>query len=107
MAYTFEQLSKMNVGDLRRIAEGVEHDAVKGFTTMHKEKLLPALCSALGIEAHIHHESKGVDKTKLKMEIRALKRDREAALQAHDSARLKEIRTKVKHLKRILRKAMV
>ena len=107
MEYTYEQLSKMTVVELRKIAEGVEHEAVHGFSTMHKEKLLPALCHALGIEAHVHHEVKGVNKGKVKIEIRALKKEREAALQSHNSTQLKEVRQKIKNLKRILRKATV
>ena len=107
MEYTYEQLSKMTVVELRKIAEGVEHEAVHGFSTMHKEKLLPALCQALGIEAHVHHEVKGVNKGKVKIEIRALKKEREAALQSHNSTQLKEVRQKIKNLKRILRKATV
>jgi hypothetical protein len=107
MAYTYEQLSKMTVVELRQIADGIEHEATKGHSTMHKEKLLPALCLALGIEAHSHHVAKGINKTKIKQEIRALKKDREAALQSHDGAKLQEVRHKIHHLKRMLRKAIV
>ena len=107
MPYTYEQLKDLTVIELRKIADGVDHEAVKGHLTMHKEKLLPALCVALGIETHVHHEVRGVNKGKLKMQIRALKKDREAALQAHDSAKLKEVRMKIKNLKRTLRKAIV
>jgi len=35
MTYTYEQLSRMNVADLRVIADGIEHEAVKGHLTMH------------------------------------------------------------------------
>ncbi len=107
MAYTYEQLSNMTVVELRKIADGVEHEATKGHSTMHKEKLLPALCLALGIESHAHHEVKGVNKGKIKMEIHSLKKDREAALQSHDPVKLKEVRVKIKNLKRTLRKAIV
>ena len=63
MAYTYEQLSEMNVAQLRDIAKGIDHEAVHGFSTMHKEKLIPALCTALGIEAHKHHTAaKGFNK---------------------------------------------
>ena len=107
MSYTYEQLSKMTVVDLRKIADGIEHEATKGHSTMHKEKLLPALCLALGIEAHVHHEAKGVNKGQIKMQIRSLKKERDAALEAHDSAKLKEVRLKIKKYKRTLRKAIV
>ena len=46
MAYTFKQLHKMRVADLRTIAEGLEHEELQGFTTMHKEQLVPALTRA-------------------------------------------------------------
>lgn len=107
MPYTYEELSKMTVVELRKIADTIEHEATKGHSTMHKEKLLPALCIALGIEAHAHHEAKGIDKGQIKMRIRSLKKDREAALQAHDSAKLKEVRVQIKKLKKTLRKAIV
>jgi len=104
MAYTYEQLSKMTVAELRKIADGIDHEALKGHSTMHKEKLIPALCTALGIEAHVHHEVRGIDKTKIKMEIRALKKERAIALQNHDSVKLHDVREKIHRLKRTLRK---
>ncbi|MBI4811488.1 MAG: hypothetical protein HY800_08655 [Ignavibacteriales bacterium] len=107
MSYTYEQLSKMTVVQLRQIADGIDHEATKGHSTMHKEKLLPALCQALGIEAHAHHEAMGIDKTKIKMEIRALKKERDTALQNKDSQKLHEVRDKIHKLKRELRKHIV
>ncbi|MBI1803076.1 MAG: hypothetical protein HY033_05970 [Ignavibacteriae bacterium] len=108
MSYTYEQLNIMTVADLRTIAEGVEHDAVKGFSTMHKEKLLPALCTALGIEAHTHHHVVGdFNKSTVKQQIRQLKVQRDAAMQSHDSAKLREVRDQIHKLKRELRKHIV
>jgi len=107
MAYTYEQLSNMTVAELRKIADGIEHEATKGHSTMHKEKLLPALCVALGIEAHAHHEAKGINKGQIKMEIRALRKERETALQSHDKAKLQTIRGRIHNLKRMLRRAIV
>ena len=106
MPYTYEQLSNLNVTQLREIAQGIEHEAVKGFSTMHKEKLVPALCIALGIEAHAHHAAARTDKSKLKMEIRDLKKKRDAAIAAKDHAQLKSIRDKIHDLKRTLRKSI-
>jgi hypothetical protein len=37
MAHTDEELSRMTVAQLRQVAAGVKHDAVKGHTQMHKE----------------------------------------------------------------------
>jgi hypothetical protein len=80
---------------------------VKGFSTMHKEKLLPALCMALGIEAHKHHEAKGLDKGQIKLEIRALKKKRDAALAGKDHAQYKQILRDIHGLKNKLRHASV
>ena len=107
MAHTYEELSKMTVAQLREIAQGIEHEAVKGATTMHKEKLLPALCKALGIEAHSHHHVVGIDKGGIKLEIRELKGKRGEALLSKNYAQLKMIRRRIHHLKRTLRKAMI
>ena len=62
MEHTFDELRKKTVVQLREIAKDIDHDAVHGYTTMHKEELLPALCTALGVEAHEHHEVVGIDK---------------------------------------------
>jgi hypothetical protein len=106
MAYTYEQLHKMTVVQLRQIADGIEHEELKGHSTMHKEKLLPALCKALGIEAHAHHVVVGIDKSKIKAEIRKLKKERDEALQKKDSARQRAIRKEIHNLKQKLRRAI-
>ncbi|MBN1482107.1 hypothetical protein EH223_07605 [candidate division KSB1 bacterium] len=106
MDYTWEQLHKMRVADLRAIAESIEHDELQGYTTMHKEQLVPALCHALGIEDHAHHEVVGLNKTAIKQKIRALKKERDAALEAKDKSKLKEVRREIHYLKLKLRKAM-
>ena len=62
MSHTFEELKHTRVADLREIAKDVDHDALRGYSTMHKEELVQALCTALGIEAHVHHEVVGIDK---------------------------------------------
>ena len=107
MAYSYEQLRAMTVIQLREIAHGLEHEAVKGSSTMHKEKLLPALCEVLGIATHEHHTVVGLDKAKIKAEIRKLKVERAAALEKKDHATLKTIRRKIHDLKRSIRKATV
>ncbi len=104
MAYTFEQLNKMAVADLRKIADGLEHEALKGHITMHKEKLIPALCQALGIEAHKHHQAKGMDKASLKLEIRGLKKKRDEVVAAKDYKQLSEIRQRIHDIKVKLRR---
>jgi hypothetical protein len=107
MPYTYEHLSQLNVVQLREIAKDIDHEAVHGFSTMHKEKLLPALCTALGIEAHAHHHVVGLDKGKIKTQIRELKQRRDELLGKRDPKALKEVRAMMKELKKKLRRAMV
>ena len=108
MAYTYEQLSEMNVTQLRDIAKGIDHEAVHGFSTMHKEKLLPALCTALGIESHKHHmAAKGFDKASVKAEIRALKKQRNALVPKEHPREYREILRKIHEKKNVLRRMIV
>ncbi len=106
MSHSFEELKKKTIDELREIARGLDHEAVHGFTQMNKEHLLPALCRALGIEAHAHHQAvAGFDKAAIKARIRRLKVDREKALEAHDPGQLKEVRRQIHDLKRRIRSA--
>lgn len=106
MTYTYEQLSVMTVAQLRQIADGIEHEATKGHSTMHKEKLLPALCEALGIQAHKHHVAVGIDKRQVKLEIRAMKKKRDEALAAKDHPKYKDALRHIHSLKNKLRRAI-
>jgi len=105
--YTIEELKKKTVAQLREIAEKIDHEALHGYKTMHKEQLLLALCKALGIETHIHHQVVGINKSQIKAQIRGLKAERDAALEAHDHKRLKMVRHKIHRLKRSIREATV
>jgi hypothetical protein len=107
MAYTYDQLSKMNVTELRKIADGIEQEAVHGHITMHKEKLLPALCKALNIEIHAHHTAVGINKVSMKSEIRSWKKKRAEALANKDYAKLSEVRQHIHDLKVRLRRSIV
>lgn len=107
MAYTYEQLKDMTVVQLREIAAEVQHDDVKGSSTMHKEKLLPALCSALGIDAHVHHHAVGINKRQIKAQIRKLKADRDAALAKGDSEGQRAARKEIHKLKHKLNRSIV
>ena len=91
MAYTFEELKHKTVGELRDIAKDNQHEALQGYTQLNKEHLLVALSNALGIK-HEHHEVVGVDKASIKARIREMKKKRDEALAAHDSAQLKTAR---------------
>jgi len=107
MSYTYDQLSKMNVVELRKIADGIEHEAVQGHSTMHKEKLVPAICKALNIEGHAHHTAIGINKASMKAEIRNWKKKRAEALTNKDYVKLSEIRQHIHDLKVKLRRAIV
>jgi hypothetical protein len=103
MAHTYEELNKMTVAELRKIADGIDHEAVHGHITMHKEKLVPAICKALGIESHVHHQAKAFGKSSMKLEIRNWKKKRSTALTSKDYAQLKDIRQHIHDLKVKLR----
>jgi len=106
MEVTFEQLKHKTVAELREIAKGSEHEALRGYTQLNKEHLLVALSKALGIE-HEHHRVVGVDKASIKSRIKELKKKRDEALAAHDRAQLKAVRRNMHRLKRQLHKATV
>ena len=104
---TYEDLKKKTVGELREIAKGLTHDAVQGYTQMNKEHLLPALCKALGIEHGHHHVGDGFDKSRIQERMKALRIERDTALEAHDSSTLKAIRSELHVLNHRLRPHMV
>ncbi|HEY9230639.1 MAG TPA: hypothetical protein VIS78_00775 [Blastocatellia bacterium] len=107
MAHTFEELKHKTVGQLRDIAKEIDDPAVQGYTQMNKEHLLQAICKALHIEMHAHHEVKGLNKTELRAKMKDLKQKRDAALTAHDPKKLKRVRRQIHHLKRQIHKATV
>ena len=107
MEYTFQDLKHKTVAELREIAKDIEHEAVKGYTQLNKEHLLKAVCTALNIDMHVHHDIKGLDKSRIKREIRKLKMERDKALEAHDHKKLKEVRKQIKVYKNKLKRAMV
>ena len=107
MAQSYEELHKKTVDELRELAKGIEHEAVKGYTQMNKEHLLPALCKALGIDTQKHHHVVGIDKAGVKARIRQLKAERDTALEAHDRKQLKAVRRQMHRLKRRIRSAIV
>ena len=109
MEHTYEELKKKTIEDLREIAKGLDSEAVQGYTQMNKDHLLPAICKALGIDIHKHphHDAVGIDKTKLKARMHQLKAEKQKALEAGDSAKLKAIRREDHHLNRKIRAATV
>jgi hypothetical protein len=102
VAHTYEELKAKTVAELREIAK----DSVQGASQMNKEKLLPALCKALGIETHAHHEVHGIDKSSVKARMRELKAERRKAVDAGDHERLKSIRRHIHKLNHQIRAHM-
>jgi hypothetical protein len=107
MAHTYEELKGSTLAQLREIAAGMSEESVKGYTQMNKDHLLAALCKALGIDMHEHHQVVGLNKTDFKARIRQLKTRRDEALTAHDHGQLKVVRRQIHHLKRRMHKATV
>ena len=101
--YTLHDLKTKTIAELREIAKGIDDDAVKGHSQMNKEHLLPALCKALGIDMHEHHEVVGIDKPAIKAKMRELKKKRDEALEAGDNALLKSVRRQIHGLNRQIR----
>ncbi len=107
MTLTFEEISSKNVTQLRKIAGKMEHDDLHGYLTMHKEKLVPAICHAMNIPDHVVHHVVGIDKESLKKKIKSLKVKRAEAIAAKDGAGLKKIRRQIHSMKRRIHKATV
>lgn len=107
MSYTFKELKEKTAAELKEIAKGIEHEAVKGYTQLNKEHLIVAICKALNIDMHVHHEIKGLDKTKVKQRIHQLKQQRNHAIAAHDYEKLRSVRRQIKRLKNRMRQAAV
>ena len=107
MAYTHHELKHKTLAELRDIAKDMEHEAVQGYTQLNKEHLVVALCKALNIDIHEHHEVVGIDKTAIKARIKAFKAKRDEALAAHDRKQLKIARRGIHRLKRRIHKATV
>ncbi len=105
--HTYEELKHQTIAELRELAAGIDHEAVQGYTQLKKEQLLPALCTALGIDTHEHHEVVGIDKGKVKAEIRQFKLRRDEALAGGDKAAYKRALREIHRRKHELRKSMV
>jgi DNA-binding IclR family transcriptional regulator len=107
MAMTYEDLKKKTVAELRDMAKSLTHEAVQGHTQMNKEHLLPALCKALGIEHTHHHVEAGFDKSQIKARMKMLRAERGKALEAHNSTKLRVVRTELRALNHRIRTHMV
>jgi hypothetical protein len=107
MAHTYHELKEMTVAQMREIAKEIEHEAVKGATQMNKDHLLKALCTALNIEMHEHHEVVGIDKSAVKLKIRELRKKRDEILASKELKDLHGVLRQIHALKRTLRRATV
>ena len=104
MAYTYHELKEKTIQDLRDLAKGAENqEAVQGYSQLNKEHLLPALCKALGVPIHEHHDVVGIDKPAIKAQMKELKKKRDAAIGARDSDTLKAVRRQIHRLNRQIR----
>ncbi|MCP5052672.1 MAG: hypothetical protein GY940_36225 [bacterium] len=106
-SYTFHDLKKMKVKELREVAKGIEHEAVQGYTQLNKEHLLEAVCKALSIDMFEHHHAEVMNKAAIKAQIKKLKKKRDEAAVAHDQVQLKFALRTIHRLKRKLHKAVV
>jgi hypothetical protein len=59
---------------------------------MNKEHLLPALCTALGIDTHEHAEVVGIDKPAIKSAMRSIKREIDKAIENGDHEQVRALR---------------
>jgi hypothetical protein len=76
-----------------------------GLSAMKKDQLVALMCEKLGIQRIVHGIAT-IDKTALKQAIRALKKERAAALESHDRAKLAELRHQIHANKHKLRRAV-
>jgi hypothetical protein len=107
MAFTYEELKKKTVAELREIAAGIDHEAVQGYSQLNKEHLLVAMCKALKIDTHAHRAAEISNKKDFKNKIKDLKSKRDEAIAAKDHEALKQVRRKIHYMKRELHKAAV
>jgi hypothetical protein len=106
MAHTYHELKEKTIAELRDIAKGVQSEHVQGYSQMNKDRLLPALCRAFGIDVHEQHSVTGIDKAGIKAKIRALKKQRDDAFAVHDAEALKNVRRQIHHLNHRIRAHM-
>jgi hypothetical protein len=98
----YHELQKMTAAKLKEKAH--EFPELTGVSTMHKEQLIELLCQKLGIQKP-HKVAVGAEKSQIKAQIHALKRDRDAAIEAKDAKKLREVRVQLHRLRRRLHHA--
>lgn len=95
-------LEKMTAKELREMATGI--DGIVGAHGMNKAELIAAIREAKGIEAPTTKQG-GADVRELKEKIRALKADRQKALENEDDKMAAIYRKRIIRLKKKTRKA--
>ena len=100
----WKDLEKMTVLKLRE--EALKFPEIEGVHGKNKEQLMDELANALGIEKpHAQFTEKIVHtKSDLKHKIQELKSERDKLLQAHNHAKLHDVRREVHKLKHEIRK---
>lgn len=98
----WHQLHKKKVTELRGMAKKVE--GIGAVSGLNKDQLVAALAAQMGIEKP-HAVVEGIDKTRVKADIRALKVKRTEALAAKDGKAVKQVRRTIRRKKRALRRA--
>jgi len=106
MAHTYPELKHKALAELKEIAAGTT-PPVEGYTQMNKDHLLEAICKALNIDMHVHHEVKGIDKSAIKTKIREWQKKRAEAIAAGDRKALRLALDHIHNYKHQLRKAMI
>lgn len=103
MAHTYEELKKKTVAELRELAGSLQHEAVQGYTQLNKDHLLPAICKALGIDAHEHHVAVAAEKSLIKAQMREIKAATAKAREARDYETMHRLRRQHHSLNHALR----
>jgi hypothetical protein len=88
----WHDLHKMKVSDLRELAK--DKAGLEGVSGLHKEQLVEKLAEAMGIPRP-HKVVEQAGKTAIKQRIRALKAERDAAIEAGDRERLRRARRQI------------
>ena len=103
MATTYEELKKKTVAELREMAASLNHEAVQGYTQLNKDHLLPAICKALGIDAHEHHAAVTAEKDLIKAQMREIKAAAARSRESGDRESLHRLRRQYHGLNHALR----
>jgi hypothetical protein len=99
----YKQVSKMTAAQLRE--QLAQYPDITGVSAMKKDRLVGLLCGKLGIDPHAHAAT-GIDKASIKQRIRALKKERDAALQAKDAGKLATVHHALHKQRHLLRRAV-